>query len=131
MLPKKSLILVRLLSLAFLLACLAPSVRADVKDGETYRCGTQGNVTVDVTTNGTTGDCTVTVTQNGTTSNSATGTPGATAGSCTESGSMTVPDGDGGPTCRVHDGKLQYKNANGDWIDCGVPRKPKPKRADR
>lgn len=126
MVPKNSLI--RLLGLAVVLAFLAPLVRADVKDGETYKCGSQGDVTVSVTPNGTTGDCTVTTTQAGTTSNSATGTPGATAGSCTESGSMTVPDGDGGPTTRVHDGKMQYKNSNGDWVDCGAPRKPKPKQ---
>jgi hypothetical protein len=135
MVPKKSLIL-RLLTFAcamLALVSLAPSVRADVKNGETYKCGSQGNVTVSVTPNGTTGDCTVTTTHDGTTSNGATGTPGATAGSCTESGDMTVPDSDGdgpdtaGPTTRVNDGKLQYKNANGDWIDCGAPRK-QPKR---
>ena len=103
---------------------------ADVKNGETYKCGSQGNVTVNVTTNGTAGDCTVSVTQGGVTSPTTTGTPGSTAGSATESGSMTVPDGDGGPTCRVHNGKLQYQNSSGEWIDAGAPRKSRQNQAE-
>lgn len=115
------------------LALLTPTAFADVKDGETYKCGTQGNVTFSVSPVGTTGDVSVSITHDGHSSPSVTGTPGAAASTCSAAPEMTPTDGDpnttdDGPTVRIHNGKAQYKNSNGDWIDCGAPRKKDKKR---
>jgi hypothetical protein len=122
MVPKKSL-LRQLLTLSLLLVfgfAFSVSARADVKNGETYKCGSQGTVDFYV---GETQfhDTLVSASQNGgSPSPMVSGTHGATERSTSEAPEMAVPNG---PTVRVHNGKAQYKNAAGDWIDCGRPRK--------
>lgn len=128
MVPKKSLLLRPLIALCLMLVfgfALSAPVRADVKNGETYKCGSQGNVDFRVGESQF-HDTFVSASQNGG-SPSATvdGTHGATEQSTSEAPEMTVP---GGPTVRVHNGKAQYKNANGDWIDCGRPRKKRTRQ---
>lgn len=114
----------RILLILALLVGLSSSVFADVKNGETYRCGSQGNVDFYV---GETQfhDTLVSANQNGgPPSPMVSGTHGATERSTSEAPPMTIPNG---PTVRVHNGKAQYLNSEGEWIDCGRPRK-KPKR---
>lgn len=110
----------RFLSAALCVLAFAASAWADVKNGETYKCGSQGNVDFYV---GESQFHDTFVSASNATGNSplVDGTHGATERSTSEAPEMTVSNG--GPTVRVHNGKAQYKNANGDWIDCGRPRK--------
>lgn len=117
----------RFLSAALCVLAFAASAWADVKNGETYKCGSQGNVDFRVGESQF-HDTFVSASQNGNPpSPTVNGTHGATEQSTSEAPEMTVPNG---PTVRVHNGKAQYKNANGDWIDCGRPRKPKAQRSN-
>jgi hypothetical protein len=111
-----------LLSLIALMTA-ATVATAEVKDGEKYKCGPNGTVTVSCSLNPTVGTVDIPVSHGGNDSPTVTGTPGASGGNtCDASPSMSVP---GGPTFRVEPGtgKAQYKNDKGEWVDCGGPRK--------
>lgn len=117
------------LAAALLALCLPTS--AEVTNGDKYKCGPNGTVTVTITVDATTNVAHVTVSKGSQTSNTATATPGASSSQQTptaeNSGEChldhdTDPDTDDLET-RIHDGKFQYKNSTGDWIDAGRPRK--------
>lgn len=108
-----------------------------IANGTTFKLGGR-SATANVTNHPTTGEVEVTVTDANGTSNASTGPPGPghTASDPTVGGD-TSPDMStgtgsqtGGDTYRVKkvgsDVQLQRKNANGDWIDMGAPRKIRP-----
>ena len=115
---------------ATLLALCMPS-SAEVTNGDKYKCGPNGTVTVSITVDIATNVAHITVSRGNNTSNTATATPGASssqAAPTAEDSAECRLDHDGDPTTgdlvtRVHDGKFQYQNANGDWINAGCPRK--------
>jgi hypothetical protein len=111
-----------LLSL-FTLVAFAVGARADVKDGEKYKCGSKGTVTVSVSLNATVNTVDFSASQGGETSPEVTGTPGTSGGNtASDTPATSIPDG---PTVRAKDGKMQYRNDDDEWIDCGRPRKRK------
>jgi len=112
-----------LLFLAMALLALAANSFGDVASGDKYKCGSNGTITVTCTLVPTANEVNVNITApNGDVSPDVTGTPGDAGGdTCSGSPSMSAD----GITFRVEQGtgNPQYKNSNGDWIDCGVPRK--------
>jgi len=115
--------------LALLLAALfafAAMSMAEVSNGNKYKCGPNGTVTANVSVDATANTANVTFTRDGDESSSTTGSPGGSGGDTVEDtgGTMKETNADGEELeCRVSDGKWQYKNSNGDWIDAGSPRK--------
>lgn len=91
----------------------------EVKDGSTWSGG-DVTVTVDVEQHSSTNTVTVTFTDAEGTSPAAAGTPGESSSeedpTAAESGSASTP-GEDGTSYRVHGGKVQRKNEDGQWVN--------------
>lgn len=116
------------LLLPTLLALAGPALASgEVADGSTWtNSDGSATVSVDVTQNSSANDASVTFTDGGgSTSTSVTGTLGPSSSedhpTVTDSGQASTTEG----TFRVHDGKVQEKNDQGDWVDW---REKKPKK---
>ena len=116
-----------------LLAPLAASVLAlaasagEVKDDSSWTDGSS-TVTVDITQNSSANDATVKFTDSAGTSPGATGTLGPSSTeakpTATESDGASTPQ-PGGSTYRLKDGKVQKRNAQGQWVTWREVKKKK------